>query len=101
MLAVVDRDETLAHLSALMPLIRERFGVRDLAIFGSVARGEARESSDLDLLVDFTGRATFDAFMGLKLFLEETMGVQVDLVTRAALKPRLKPRIEAESRRVA
>jgi predicted nucleotidyltransferase len=58
-------------------------------------------TSDLDVLVDFEGPATFDGFMGLKFFLEDTLEVKVDLVTRAALKPRLRERIESEARRVA
>jgi hypothetical protein len=70
-------------------------------VFGSVARGEASDASDLDVLVDFVGGATFDGYMGLKLFLEDNLGVRVDLVTRSALKPRLRARIEAEARRVA
>lgn len=70
-------------------------------MFGSVARGEATEASDLDVLVDFVGPATFDGFMGLKLFLEDGLGVKTDLVTRPALRPRLRARIEAEARRVA
>lgn len=70
-------------------------------MFGSVARDEARDTSDLDVLVDFVGPATFDRFMGLKLFLEDNLGLKVDLVTRAALKPRLRERIETEARRVA
>ncbi len=81
--------------------MRARFGVKDLAVFGSVVRGEASDASDLDVLVDFDGKATFDGYMGLKLFLEDSLGVRVDLVTRAALKPRLRARIEAEARRVA
>ncbi len=81
--------------------MRERFAVRDISVFGSVARGDATDHSDLDLLVDFAGPTTFDAFIGLKLFVEDTLGVRVDLVTRAALKPRLKARIEAEARHVA
>ena len=84
-----------------MPTARARFGVRELAVFGSVARGEASDASDLDVLVDFAGPATFDGYMGLKLFLEDSLGVKVDLVTRAALKPRLRERIESEARRVA
>ena len=44
---------------------------------------------------------TFDGYMGLKLFLEDSLGVKVDVVNRAALKPRLRARIEAEARRVA
>jgi predicted nucleotidyltransferase len=97
----MDRDTAFARLRPLLPEARARFGVRHLAVFGSVARGEATSASDLDLLVDFEGAATFDAFMGLKLFLEDALGVRVDLVTRAALKPRLRSRIESESRRVA
>ncbi len=99
--SAVDRDLAFARLSDLLPIARERFGVRELAVFGSVARGEASATSDLDVLVDFVGLATFDGFMGLKLFLEDSLGVKVDLVTRAALKPRLRSRIEAEARRVA
>lgn len=72
-----------------------------LYVFGSVARGEARETSDVDLLVEFQGQATFAAFMDLKALLEDTLGVHVNLVTRAALRPHLRPRIEAEAQRVA
>lgn len=97
----MDREIAFRRLAELLPTVRERFGVRDLAIFGSVERGEATEGSDLDVLVDFSGPATFDGFMGLKFFLEDSLGVRVDLVTRAALKPRLRSRIEAEARRVA
>lgn len=97
----MDRDVAMAELGRLLPLVRERFGVRELAVFGSVARNEATEVSDLDILVDFDGPATFDRFMGLKLFFEDTFGTKVDLVTRPALKPRIRDRILAEARRVA
>ncbi len=97
----VERALAFARLAELMPAARERFGVRDLSVFGSVARDEASDQSDLDVLVDFVGTATFDGYMGLKLFLEDSLGVKVDLVTRAALKPRLRARVEAEARRVA
>jgi len=100
MMEFVDRDLAFSRLGDLMPVARARFGVLELAVFGSVARGEASPTSDLDLLVDFVGSATFDGYMGLKLFLEDSLGVKVDLVTRAALKPRLRARIEAEARRV-
>lgn len=100
-MGLVDRAAAFARLAELLPAARARFAVRELAIFGSVARGEATEASDIDVLVDFAGPATFDGFMGLKLFLEDSLGVKIDLVTRAALKPRLRARIEAEARRVA
>ena len=81
--------------------LRTEFGVAALYVFGSVARGEARHDSDIDVLVEFDGPATFARFMDLKALLEDTLGTQVDLVTRAALRSQLKPRIEAEARRVA
>ena len=98
---LVDRDTAFNRLAKLMPEVRARFGVRDLAVFGSVARGDASEVSDLDLLVDFVDRATFDSYMGLKLFIEDSLCVKVDLVTRTSVKPRLRARIEAEAQRVA
>ena len=82
-------DALFAKLADLVPSLRARFGVRELSVFGSVARGEAKPDSDLDLLVEFEGGTTFDAFMGTKLAIEDALGVRVDLVTRAALKPRL------------
>jgi hypothetical protein len=79
----------------------QRLGVKSLAVFGSLARGEAQPDSDVDLLVEFAGTATFDGFMGLKFFLEDLLQRRVDLVTRAALSPRLRSTIEREAIRVA
>ena len=70
-----------------------RLGVKSLAVFGSVARGEARKDSDVDILVEFDGAVTFDRFMDTKFYLEELLGRRVDLVVPNALKPRLKNRI--------
>jgi len=66
-------------------------GVKSLSIFGSVARGEERPDSDVDVLVEFKGRATFDKFMDTKFYLEEILDRKVDLVTPQAIKPRMKP----------
>ena len=73
------------------------FGVRSLALFGSLARDEAGTNSDADILVEFRGPATFDNYMNLKLFLEELLGCSVDLVTRKAIKPRMRADIEEEA----
>lgn len=68
--------------------IRQKFGVKRIGIFGSFARGEERESSDLDVLVVFEeGQKTFDNDMDLKFYLEDLFGRKVDLVTEKALKP--------------
>ncbi|MBM4359509.1 MAG: nucleotidyltransferase domain-containing protein [Deltaproteobacteria bacterium] len=95
------REDVFARLRQVLPAARAQFAVRELSVFGSVARDEARDDSDVDVLVDFEGSATFDGFMGLKALLEDTLGARIDLVTRAALRPRLRSRIEAEARRVA
>lgn len=77
--------------------IRQRFHVRKIGIFGSFARHEENESSDIDVLVEFDpGFKTFDNYMELKYFIEEVSGRSVDLVTVAALKPQLKENILRE-----
>ncbi len=74
--------------------------MKTLAVFGSVARDEARQDSDVDILVDFQGPATFNGYMDLKFFLEDLLGCPVDLVTRRSIRPRIKARIESEAQYV-
>ena len=74
------------------------FGVKRLWIFGSYVRGEQKEGSDIDILVEFErGKKTFDNYMDLKFFLEEILGKEVDLITVEALKPRIKNYIWKEA----
>ena len=73
------------------------FGVRSLALFGSIARDEATETSDLDFLVEFEGAATFDRYMDLKFFLEDLLGKPVDLVTKRSLKPQIQQTVLQEA----
>ncbi len=74
----------------------DRYGVRSLALFGSVVRGEEKPESDIDMLVEFEGPATFDGYMELKFYLEDLLGQSVDLVTSKALRPQLRPWIEQD-----
>ncbi|MBA3074718.1 MAG: nucleotidyltransferase family protein [Anaerolineae bacterium] len=67
-----------------------RHGVKSLAVFGSVARGEATESSDLDMLVEFVRPVGLFEFIRLKKFLEDLTGCKVDLVTQDALHPAMR-----------
>jgi uncharacterized protein len=72
-------------------------GARNVRVFGSVRRGEANSSSDLDLLVDMSeGRSLFD-LVALGDELEEALGVEVDVVTEASLSPYLRDQILAEA----
>ena len=79
----------------------KRFGAKHLALFGSAARDELRDDSDIDVLVDFDGPATFDGYVGLKDYLEDLFGAKVDLATKAMIKPRLWRHIEKDLLRVA
>jgi hypothetical protein len=97
----MDKQAIVAQLSGRMDEIRKRFSVRTLAIFGSVARGQADEHSDIDILAAFAKKADFDSFMDLKFYLEELLGVRVDLVTDKALRPQIRQAIEKELVRVA
>jgi predicted nucleotidyltransferase len=62
----------------------EKLGVKSLSLFGSVARGEETKNSDVDILVEFKGKATFDRYMDTKFYLEELLDCKVDLVTPKA-----------------
>ncbi len=73
-----------------------RLGVKRLGLFGSVARGEAGEASDLDFVVEFE-RKSFDAYMDLRMLLESLFACRVDLVLADSIKPRLRPIILKEA----
>jgi hypothetical protein len=75
----------------------DAFGVRSLSLFGSVARGEERPDSDIDILVEFEQVGGLFEFVRLKNYLEKTLGQPVDLVTPDALKPQLREKILRES----
>ena len=89
------RDKILKVLEENQKAIRN-FGVRRLGLFGSCARGEESEASDLDFLVEFE-KNSFDAYMDLKIFLEELFKCKVDLVLADSIKPRLRETILREA----
>lgn len=89
------REDVLGRLEENREALH-RFGVRSLGLFGSVARGEGTATSDLDFVVEFE-RNTFDAYMGLKEFLEGLFGCPVDLVLAHTLKPRLREPVLREA----
>ena len=96
----MNRSSILQKLAAAKPAL-SGLGIDAVYLFGSACRDEMSEDSDVDVLVDFVGAPTFDAYMDTKFLLERTLGRKVDLVTRNALKRQLRPKIEAEALRAA
>lgn len=92
----MDKQVILTRLVSSAEDIRRRFGVKRLAVFGSISRGETNKWSDVDILVSFEQAATFDLFMDLKFHLEELLGIPVDLVTDDALRPQIRQAIQSE-----
>jgi predicted nucleotidyltransferase len=90
-----DRASVLSALRASSSSLRERFGVRQIGLFGSVARDEGKPRSDVDVLVTLD-HPTYDGYLDLKEYLEGLVGAKVDLVLEDALKPRLRPHVLAE-----
>jgi uncharacterized protein len=95
------RDDALRILRAEQDAWRREYGVKSLALFGSVARNEASPVSDVDLLVEFESPPGFDGYMALKFRLEEVLRCRVDLVMRPALKAWAEPVVVREAIRVA
>jgi predicted nucleotidyltransferase len=93
----MSRAEIMALLSQHKPEMQQRFGVRSLALFGSRAREQSQANSDVDILVEFNGPATSARYFGLQFFLEDLLGSPVDLVTRQALRPELRPFVERDA----
>lgn len=94
------RQEIVDRIVHEVPFLRQH-RVRSLVLFGSVARDEAHDDSDVDLVVDFDGEPTFDDFMDVKLHLEDVLGRRVDLITEAALRAHVRPYVERDALRVA
>lgn len=81
--------------------IVRRFAIKKLGIFGSAARDEMHEGSDIDVLVEFEASPTFDASMDLKFYLEDLFHAKMDGVIEDTVKPRMRPFIEKDLIRVA
>jgi len=89
-------EKLTAHRAEILR-IAARHGARNVRVFGSVARGEADERSDVDFLVEFeTGRSLFD-HAALLLDLEQLLECEVDVITERALRPRIRERILREA----
>lgn len=89
-------DQIASHKDKLRKL-----GVTRVGVFGSAIRGDARKTSDIDLLVEYdSSKKTYRNFFGTATFMEELLGQPVDLVTPQSLSPYIKPHILKEVRYV-
>ena len=91
------RAEVLERLRAHRPTLAERFGVVEMAVFGSFARDEASDASDVDILVSFDRPATFRTYFGVQFYIEDLLGLRVDLVTDKALRSEFRTYVEREA----
>jgi predicted nucleotidyltransferase len=85
----------LSKLKELKVELTSKYPISSLAVFGSVARGDNTEESDLDILIEFNGQIG-GAFIDLANDLEQRLGKKVDLVSRAAIKPHYFKEIEQD-----
>ena len=89
--------DILTKLEANEAFIKSKFGVKKIGIFGSFARGDSGEQSDVDVLVEFEpDKNTFDNFMDLLFYLEDLFGKKVDLITTRGLHQYVRPFVERE-----
>jgi len=85
----LDRNAVRSAVAKNMATVR-KFGIRRIGIFGSINRGEGREDSDVDILIEFEkGHETYGNLAGLYFYLEGLLGRKIDLVTTGALSPYL------------
>ncbi len=90
------RADVIRILHEHLHELADRYGVKSLALFGSVARDEATERSDVDLLVEFDRPVGLFGLFELQDYLETLLHCSVDVGTRESLKPRLRPHVFAE-----
>jgi len=90
----MDPEEIRSEVASLL----KRYDVRRAAIFGSFVKGEQKEDSDLDILVEFEGEKRLLDLTGLKIELEQALGIKVDVLTYNSLHPLLRDRILQEQK---
>ena len=83
-----------------LPELKREYHVENLEVFGSYVRGEEREGSDLDLLVEFSEILGLFKFIKLENYLSDRLGVKVDLVMKDSLRPAIGKRILSEARAI-
>ena len=97
MSSAIKSEEIFSTLHNSLNVVKERYHVDKLALFGSRARGDAHDASDIDILVDFAPGADLLDLSGLKLYYEDMFGRTVDVVPRRAIREELREAILADA----
>jgi len=92
---VLTESEIFSFLKSHKDILEKKYNLRKIGLFGSFARGEQKEGSDIDFIVEFR-RPDFDNFMELAFYLEEAFGRKVELITNGNISPYLKPYVDKE-----
>lgn len=94
---MISKSTIINTLKQEFSYLKSKYYVKKIGIFGSFARDEQRETSDVDIIVDFSRPIGFFIFLQLEDYISEKLGIKVDLVTPEALKPLLKEEILEET----
>jgi uncharacterized protein len=89
-------EEIKKTLTAHREILISTYKIKTIGVFGSYIKGKPKEKSDIDILVEFKRAVDFFEFLDLEEYLEQILGIKVDLVTRQALKPYIGKRILEE-----
>ncbi|MDJ1169645.1 nucleotidyltransferase family protein [Roseofilum sp. BLCC_M154] len=90
-------EEIKCILQEHQELVRQQFRVTEMRVFGSYARGEQTEDSDVDILIGYERAPTLWMLVELRYYLSEVLEMPVDVVTDGGLKPRIQERVWAEA----
>jgi uncharacterized protein len=88
-------DNILEKLRNYMPELQRKYPISNLGIFGSYARGEATENSDIDIAVDISGPMGLN-FIAMANEIEDLFGIKVDVVPKRSIKPGYLPYVEKD-----
>ncbi len=92
----LSRDDLLQLLWNHKNVLRERFGVTEISLYGSFARDEATEDSDIDVVVKFDGSPSARSYFGAQFYIEDLFGRSVDLARRHELRKEILPHVDRD-----
>ena len=93
----MNRSEVLDLLKTHKPTLEQRFGVTKLALYGSLARDQATDASDVDVLVEFATPPDWRQYFGAQFYLEDLFGRSVDLATKEEVRAEIRRYVERDA----